>query len=457
MLLRNLLLLPLALVVAHPAPADISVDLDKARDEFLTPPHSLSIRAVGDLGAVQHLLGAKGHPVGVDGLWGPESSGAVTAFQGGAGLSADGIPGPATLGALVDQISQGSTGGVVSAAQVLLAVEADGDFGPATNTATTTFQSGKGLTADGIIGRDTWTALFSTSAPPKSLPPNDPPAKDPPSKSTPKAVLAGAARLLTDDELKSLRDPGRYAAAAYCKPEGWNDWSCHKCVNGPPFTKFYARGGGGFIPEWYVIGNGASVVVGIRGSEGLTWVDNFVAYLKPVSKSPDWFPGGQDLSLHGGFYDSFSIIIPAITLAVKVALSENKGQILVSGHSQGAALATLVATSLQARLDATVTLRAFSPPRQGNPAWAKYVDATLGNRVWRLTNNNDMVTNLPLMGMGYRHTSGEVWRTIDGQWILCYGQESPWCGMGKDAVPRGIESHTGPFPPNIMMGCGGEK
>ena len=39
------------------------------------------------------------------------------------------------------------------------AVAIDGDFGPGTEVAVTRFQSENGLTADGIVGPQTWGAL----------------------------------------------------------------------------------------------------------------------------------------------------------------------------------------------------------------------------------------------------------------------------------------------------------
>ncbi|WP_329468199.1 peptidoglycan-binding domain-containing protein [Streptomyces sp. NBC_01431] len=63
------------------------------------------------------------------------------------------------------QLASGSTGAAVKQAQCQLnsvldrRVTVDGIFGSGTKSATIAFQQCAGLSADGIIGRDTWAAL----------------------------------------------------------------------------------------------------------------------------------------------------------------------------------------------------------------------------------------------------------------------------------------------------------
>ena len=116
--------------------------------------------------AVQYLLDAHGASLTADGDFGPATRSAVVSFQSAHGLTADGIVGTMTWQALVVTVSQGDTGPAVKAAQDELAahgasVAVDGDFGPATRSAVTAFQSGHSLTADGVVGPDTWRALVS--------------------------------------------------------------------------------------------------------------------------------------------------------------------------------------------------------------------------------------------------------------------------------------------------------
>lgn len=117
--------------------------------------------------SLQHLLTARGYATTADGDFGSGTKAAVTAFQQAAGLSADGAAGPATFGALVSTVRQGSTGSAVQALQVQLvkhgaSVATDGDFGPGTDAAVRSFQSAHGLGADGIVGPATWQELLGT-------------------------------------------------------------------------------------------------------------------------------------------------------------------------------------------------------------------------------------------------------------------------------------------------------
>lgn len=119
-----------------------------------------------DVVALQHLLAAHGRTVAVDGVFGSGTRSAVVDFQQSKGLTADGIVGPATWGALAVTVRQGDNGPAVKAVQSLLnakrgaGLALDGDFGPATDSAVRTFQSHAGLGVDGVVGPTTWKNLL---------------------------------------------------------------------------------------------------------------------------------------------------------------------------------------------------------------------------------------------------------------------------------------------------------
>ena len=151
------------------------------------------------------MLIAKGYScgaAGADGDFGAGTYNAVKKFQAANGLEADGIVGANTWAALLKTeqpkpetkpeqtepekkpekpvettdsacivdlpiIRQGDNGFPVIAVQTLLGKHnfnvnyIDGDFGPDTLAKVKAFQKAKGLDADGIVGRDTWTTLLT--------------------------------------------------------------------------------------------------------------------------------------------------------------------------------------------------------------------------------------------------------------------------------------------------------
>jgi peptidoglycan hydrolase-like protein with peptidoglycan-binding domain len=117
----------------------------------------------------------------VNGIFDAQIETAVKEFQQGAGLTSDGIVGPLTWNALPDggpmpTLQQGSSGVVVRSLQTLLTNGAPGEwnttpqgidsnFGPHTEASVKAFQTWGGVTADGVVGDQTWSvSLHAASA-----------------------------------------------------------------------------------------------------------------------------------------------------------------------------------------------------------------------------------------------------------------------------------------------------
>jgi peptidoglycan hydrolase-like protein with peptidoglycan-binding domain len=134
----------------------------------------LASGATGDLvKAAQCLLTAAGFPTGANGPTGTfdeTTASAAKQFQAKVGLEQTGSVDLHTWTALlsrgsVPQVQDGASGEAVLRLQRALnaalnaGLTVDGDFGPKTTDAVKRYQSAQGLAADGIVGKNTWTAL----------------------------------------------------------------------------------------------------------------------------------------------------------------------------------------------------------------------------------------------------------------------------------------------------------
>lgn len=132
-----------------------------------------------DVKELQRLLNSYGDDLKTDGDFGKKTFEAVKAFQKRSGLTVDGIAGEKTILALGGSwygvkpwsvsrnLKKGCTGDDVKALQTALirsgyacgSTGADGDFGANTEKAVKAYQKAKGLTVDGIAGKNTVESL----------------------------------------------------------------------------------------------------------------------------------------------------------------------------------------------------------------------------------------------------------------------------------------------------------
>ena len=155
----------------------------------------------------------------------------------------------------------------------------------------------------------------------------------------------------------------------------------------------------------YLLTNGTITVLSFRGTE-VTEKSDVLADLK-AGKNIEACGG----KVHVGFKEEINKLWPTIS---KV-LADNPGNLYVTGHSLGAAMATIAASRMQDRVTALIT---FGSPRVGNAEFVK----SLTVDHYRVQNNCDDVTKVPFMLMGFAHHGTHKYMNFHGE----FRDLTPW-------------------------------
>jgi hypothetical protein len=163
------------------------------------------------------------------------------------------------------------------------------------------------------------------------------------------------------------------------------------------------------------------------------------------------YPYCNNCKVHEGFYKAELSILSSLFKIVSRLLKWFPAyEVVVSGHSLGGALATLIAMDLvhkflddmdigdtpfilpSSSTDSSsvgklrVTLVNFGSPKIGNIELAVYASSLLLPLHYRVTHLRDIVPHLPLF-MGYTQINGEYYENEDGVVIACNGFEDLGC------------------------------
>lgn len=161
--------------------------------------------------------------------------------------------------------------------------------------------------------------------------------------------------------------------------------------------------------EAFLAANESSIVLAFRGTEP-TDVDDWASDLQIKLVRG---PAGR---VHEGFQLALGYVWPRVHAAIlKQRESGGRKNLWVTGHSLGAAIATLAVAKLRLEQQHPVDgLYTYGHPRTGDPDFAQAFDSNMGNRTYRVVNNNDVVPRVPPRKMGYSHVGEVVYFDSDG-------------------------------------------
>ena len=152
-------------------------------------------------------------------------------------------------------------------------------------------------------------------------------------------------------------------------------------------------------------------VLSFRGTE-VTQKSDILADLK-AGKNIEACGG----KVHVGFKGEINKVWPAIEKAIA-----NIDTLYLTGHSLGAAMATIAASRMQSKVTALIT---FGSPRVGNQEFVSSLNVTH----YRVQNNCDDVTKVPFRLAGFRHHGTHKYMNFHGE----FRDLTPWQRV-KDMV-----------------------
>lgn len=98
--------------------------------------------------------------------------------------------------------------------------------------------------------------------------------------------------------------------------------------------------------------------------------------------------------IHQGFLSRYRMLRPQILETIKTVDPKKSSTLVVTGHSLGAALATLAGLDLVLAGYTNVIVYNFASPRVGDRSFTELVDQSM--KVYRIVNSSDLIPTLPL-------------------------------------------------------------
>lgn len=158
----------------------------------------------------------------------------------------------------------------------------------------------------------------------------------------------------------------------------------------------------------FTMANDRVVITAFRGTEPERLAD----WVTDADIRPTPALGGQ---VHEGFYRALNHVYQGVRDTIQEF--QDQGQSLwFTGHSLGAALATLAVATLRSAEDKPVYgLYTFGQPRTGDRDFELRFNADLKTRAFRFVNNNDIVPRVPPRKFGYSHVGTFLYFDDEGE------------------------------------------
>lgn len=142
--------------------------------------------------------------------------------------------------------------------------------------------------------------------------------------------------------------------------------------------------------------------------------------------------------VHAGFKHALDCVWDTMLPVINKYNKNNNKTIWITGHSLGAALAVIAAAYLSLSKKFVSGIYTFGQPRTGDNVFKTNYNLICGERTFRFVNNKDIITDLPLEAMRYRHVNSLKFFDENG---LLYDTEQKNTIIDKLELPELLTDH----------------
>jgi len=186
----------------------------------------------------------------------------------------------------------------------------------------------------------------------------------------------------------------------------------------------------GFLPSQ------KTAYIAFRGSSSiLNWIDD-AEFLKTA------YPE-CDCEVHSGFYSATINLQGQVFASIDKIFSKHPvDNVIVSGHSLGAAIAQIMSMELFVK-GVKNSVYNFGQPRTGDHEYAAWSNQ-VGKILWRFTHHRDPVPHLPPTAFDYRHSCVEIYEDAAGTLRTCSSSncEDPTCADQYSFAKKDASDHS---------------
>lgn len=182
-----------------------------------------------------------------------------------------------------------------------------------------------------------------------------------------------------------------------------DQWNCTSCDPSVKLEYVIEENGSKAIQGYDTVTN--TIFTAFRGSSNVhNWIENIrIRKIAPYNSS--------SIKIEKGFYNAYNFVKPQIIENLGVLKNKYKTKdLLITGHSSGAAMATLMSYDIMTAIQEynIKYFINFGSPRVGNKEFVESFNS-YNITSYRVTHYYDMVPHLPEEFLGYLHVANEIW------------------------------------------------